>query len=129
MDIFKIAVIGLCGMVLSSIVKGYKPELAIYIVIATVLILFGYIMRRLPVVFDLFDSVYGQIKYGKAFFPIVIKVLAVGYIADFASQLCKDAGEGAIAGKVELAGKVVIFYLAAPIMLSLLEIVTKLLPS
>lgn len=129
MDIFKIAVIGLCGMILSSMVKGYKPEMAIYIVISTVLILFGCIMYHLTSVFDLLDSVYGQIKYGKAFFPIVVKVLVVGYVADFSAQLCKDAGEGAIAGKVELAGKVIIFYLAIPIMMSLLETVTKLLPS
>ncbi|WP_154937590.1 SpoIIIAC/SpoIIIAD family protein [Bacilliculturomica massiliensis] len=129
MDIFKIAVIGICGVVLSSMVKGYKPEMAIYIVISTVLLLFGYILYHLTAVFDLFSGVYGQIRYGKAFFPVVVKVLVVGYIADFTAQLCRDAGEGAIAGKVELAGKVMIFYLAVPIMMSLLEIVTKLLPS
>lgn len=129
MEIFKIAVIGICGMVLSSMVKGYKPEMSIYIVIGTVLILFGYIMYRLTAVFDLFDGVYGQITYGKAFFPVIIKVLIVGYIADFSCQLCKDAGEGAIAGKLELAGKVIIFYLAIPIMMSLIELVIKLLPA
>lgn len=129
MDIFKIAMIGLCGMILSSVVKGYKPELAIYIVISTVLVLFGYIMYHLTSVFDLLDSVYSQIKYGRTFFPIVVKVLVVGYVADFTAQLCKDAGEGAIAGKVELAGKVIIFYLAIPIMMSLMDMVTKMLPS
>ena len=129
MDIFKIAIIGICGMILSSVVKGYKPELSIYIVIATVLILFGTILHYLSSVFELFDGIYGQITYGKTFFPIIIKVLVVGYIADFSAQLCKDAGEGSIAGKVELAGKVIIFYLSIPIMMSLIELVNKLLPA
>ena len=65
--------------------------------------------------------------YGKNFFPIIIKVLVVAYLADFTAQLCKDAGESAIAGKVELAGKIVIFYLSMPILLAILELINSVL--
>lgn len=128
MDIFKIAAIGLCGVIISSVVKSYKPEFSTYIVIATVMIIFGIIMYRLTAVFDFLESVYNQISYGKNFFPIIIKVLAVAYIADFTSQICKDSGEAAIAGKVELAGKVIIFYLAVPVMVEVLELINLMLP-
>lgn len=60
-------------------------------------------------------------------FPILLKVLAVAYIADFVAQVCKDAGEEAIGSKVELAGKIIIFYIAVPVMMSVLETLTKLL--
>lgn len=129
MDIFKIAVIGLLGVACSSAVKAYKPDMAIYIVIGTVLILFGFVFSGLTSVFELFDSVYNKIHYGRAFFPILLKTLAVGYVADLTAQLCRDAGENAIAGKVELAGKVIIFCLAAPVMMSLMDTVTRLLPA
>lgn len=128
MEIFKIAAVGLTGMILAGLVKGYKPEFALYIVITTVLLIFGFILYKLTAVFDFLGSVYQQTGYGKTFFPILIKVLAVAYVSDFSAQLCRDAGETAIAGKVELAGKVIIFYLAVPIMMSLMELITKILP-
>lgn len=128
MDIFQISAIALCGIILASVIRKYKPAVALYIVIATVIIIFGYILQQLTSVFDFLGAVYNQVSYGKAFFPILLKVLAVAYITDFIAQICKDAGEAAIGGKVELAGKVVIFYLAIPVMMSVLETLTKLLP-
>ena len=61
------------------------------------------------------------------FFPVIFKVLAVAYIADLTAQLCRDAGESAVGGKVELAGKVIIFYLALPILSAILELIGTLL--
>ena len=127
-DIFRIAAIGLCGLALAVAVKGYKPEMALYITIGTVLVLFAAILFRLTSVFDYLGSIYDQITYGKAFFPIILKVLGVAYVADFTAQICRDAGEASIGSKVELAGKVLIFYLAVPVMMSVLELIAKLLP-
>lgn len=126
MDIFKICIIALCGVVLASLSKNYKPNMAIYIVIATVLIIFGYILSQLTSVFDFLFDVYGKLSYGQTYFPILLKVLAVAYVSDFVSQVCKDAGEASIGGKVELAGKVIIFYLAIPVMKSVLDIIESL---
>jgi stage III sporulation protein AD len=128
MDIFRIAAVGLCGVLISAIVKGYKPEFATYVVIATVLIIFLMVIYKLTAVFEYLSEIYNQISYGKNFFPIIIKVLAVAYIADFTSQICKDSGETAIAGKVELAGKVMIFYLAIPVMMAVMDLINKMLP-
>ncbi|MDD2215938.1 MAG: stage III sporulation protein AD [Eubacteriales bacterium] len=129
MDIFKIAAIALCGVITASIVRGYKTDFALYIIIATVLAIFGYILYQLTSVFQFLGYVYDRISYGKAFFPILLKVLAVAYIADFVAQICRDAGENAIGDKVELAGKVIIFYLAIPVMMSVIETLTKLYSS
>ena len=50
------------------------------------------------------------------------------YIVEFGAQISRDAGEDAIASKIELAGKVIIMVLAIPIMLALLELIIKLSP-
>jgi stage III sporulation protein AD len=127
MDIFQIAAIALCGVIATSLIRQYKPEISIYIVIATVLIIFGFVLIKLTAVFDFLGSVYENVSYGKAFFPILLKILAVAYVADFVAQICKDAGEEAIGSKVELGGKVIIFYIAIPVMMSVIETLTKLL--
>ena len=58
---------------------------------------------------------------------MILKVLAVAYITDFTAQLCRDAGEASIGSKVELAGKIIIFYLAMPILTAILELIKTLL--
>lgn len=129
MDLFQISIIALCGVITAALLREYKPSIALFIVIATVLILFGFILYQLTSVFDFLGTIYDQVSYGKAFFPILLKVLAVAYLSDFVAQICKDAGEAAIGGKVELAGKIMIFYLAIPVMMSVLETLNLLLRS
>ena len=129
MDIFRVAAIGLCGVVLASMVKGYKPEFATYVIITTVMVIFIMLLYKLAYVFEFLSEIYNQLSYGRNFFPIILKVLAVAYIADFTAQICKDSGEAAIAGKVELAGKVMIFYLAIPVIMTVMELINHILPS
>jgi len=131
MDIFRIAAIGICGVVIAAIFRNYNNEksvFALYVVMATVMIIFLIVITKLTPVFDFLGEIYDQISYGKNFFPIILKVLAVAYIADFTAQICKDSGESAIAGKVELAGKVMIFYLAVPVMVAVMDLINKMLP-
>lgn len=127
MDILQIAAIAIGGVIMAAIVKSFKPELALYVVLATVIVIFLMALDKLTAVFQFLETVYDQMSYGKEFFPIIIKVLVVAYLADFTSQLCKDAGESAIGGKVELAGKIIIFYLSMPILFSILELINSIL--
>ncbi|HML37498.1 MAG TPA: stage III sporulation protein AD [Bacillota bacterium] len=131
MDIFRIAAIGLCGVILASIFRRNNSEqtvFATFIIIATVIIIFIMVIGKLAIVFEFLGGIYDQISYGKNFFPIILKVLAVAYIADFTAQICRDSGETAIAGKVELAGKVMIFYLAVPVIVAVMDLINKMLP-
>lgn len=127
MDIFKIVALALTGVLLASLMKSVNKEISIYIILATVIILFMTIIDTLTEVFTFLENIYNNVTYGKTFFPVILKVLAVAYITDFTAQLCKDAGEGTIGSKVELAGKVIIFYLAIPILSAILELIQSLL--
>jgi stage III sporulation protein AD len=60
------------------------------------------------------------------FLQTVLKVVGVAYLASFTAQICRDAGESAIAGKVELVGKVAILILALPVMWAILDTMLKL---
>ena len=107
--------------------KSVNKEISIYIILATVIILFVSIIDKLTYIFHFLEGIYDNVTYGRTFFPVILKVLAVAYITDFTAQLCKDAGETTIGSKVELAGKVIIFYLAMPILTAILELIGSLL--
>lgn len=127
MSILKIAIISIIGILLIALIKSVNKELSVYVVLATSTILLIYIVGEITGIFTYLETIYNNISYGKEFFPIIIKVLAVAYIADFTSQLCKDAGEGSIGAKVELAGKIIIFYMAMPIFTAILQLIDTLL--
>lgn len=128
MDIFKISVIALAGTVLAVVLKEYRKEYSLYVGLATVVIILSMIINQLGAVFELFTEWQNELSYGEFYIPVVIKILGVAYIADFTAQICRDAGENSIGSKVELAGKVMVFYLALPIMTSIMELIKSILP-
>ena len=107
--------------------KSVNKDIALYVVLATSMIILISVIGKLTELLTFVESLYGNVTYGKEFFPIIIKILAVAYITDFTAQLCRDAGESSIGSKVELAGKVVIFYVAMPVLTAILELIDSLL--
>lgn len=127
MEILQIAGIAVCGVLTIAVIKVVKPEFTIYVTLATVILILLFSMEQLTAVFQFLKTVYDDMTYGKDFFPILIKVLAVAYLTDFTAQLCRDAGENSIGNKVEMAGKIIIFYISLPILVSVLQLVNSIL--
>jgi len=126
-EILQVAAIAVCGVITIAAVKVIKPEFAVYVCLATVIIMMLFSVEQLTAVFRFLKTVYDDMTYGREFFPILIKVLVVAYVADFTAQLCRDAGEAAVGNKVELAGKIIIFYLSLPILVSILQLVNSII--
>jgi stage III sporulation protein AD len=64
----------------------------------------------------------------QGFLTTVLKIIGIAYIVEFAAQVARDAQEGALAGKIELAGKVGIVILALPVISGVVESLVHLLP-
>ena len=127
MELIKIITIALTGVMVAALTKNINKEISIYIVLAASIMILLIIIGKLSDIFIFMENIYDNVTYGREFFPVIIKVLAVAYITDFTAQICKDAGENTIGSKVELAGKITIFYLAMPIFTAILELIKQLL--
>ena len=127
MEILKIAALSLIAVILITIVKNYKMEFAIPTAVACSILILYYLLDSMRYGFTYITDFYNKLEYGKSYYPIIIKALAIAYITEFTSQLCKDAGESSIASKVELAGKIFIFIVAVPVFASIFNLVNKLL--
>jgi stage III sporulation protein AD len=58
---------------------------------------------------------------------MLLKIVGIGYLTEFASGLLIDFGSSSIADKITLAGKVTIVLLAIPVVESLLQLVERFL--
>ena len=127
-DVIKIIGIGLLAQIIIVILKQYKPEFAIYVsMIAGVLILVLAI-QKLTGIINLLQSLANKTYINKSFLSILLKITGIAFITEFAVSICSDAGEKAIASKIEIGSKVIIIAKSIPIITSLLELVIEILP-
>lgn len=128
MSITQVVAMGIVGAALSVTLRKASPETALFIGITTgALIVLG-VLGQLAAVLDLLNDMTGSASINSAYVTVIMKVIGIAYIAEFGAQTCKDAQEGSIASKIELAGKILIMSVAAPVVLDVLGTVTALLP-
>jgi len=127
MDIMQIVAVGIIAGVMSLAIKKQAPEIALLISIAAAVLIFFMILPMMSAVFAVLGTVAGRISGDMGFIGTLLQITGIAYIAEFGSQICKDAGEGAIATKIELAGKIMILAASTPIIMALLNMVTQVM--
>lgn len=129
MEIIKIIGIALLGLIIVILIKQYKPEFAIYISLLTGVLILFLSLDRLQEIIALLQSIANKASINSRFLSLLIKITGIAFLSEFAVSICKDAGEGAIASKIEIGSKIIIIAISVPIISSLLEIILKILPT
>jgi stage III sporulation protein AD len=127
MEIVQIAVIGILSGILVIAIKQKQPELGMQVSLVAGLIIFIYALDYLVTAVDYIRDIVTRYDIPYESVTIVLKIIGVAYICEFAVQLLKDTGEGSIASKVELAGRVFIIVLSLPVITSFMNMVLGLL--
>lgn len=127
MNIIIVASVALIAAILSLVLKQYKPEYSLFISISAGILIFLSVLAVTRPIMDFINNLTSQTGLSGVYAEVLIKSLAVCYITQLASDCCTDAGETAIAGKLQIAGKVAILLIALPMFRSLTELVTELI--
>ncbi|MCD7814668.1 MAG: stage III sporulation protein AD [Lachnospiraceae bacterium] len=127
MNMIKIACLGISAALLGLFMKEVHATFSELISLAACLLILFYTLTRLSSVFELMETLGGYISSQKSYFKILLKIIGITYVADFSSSLCRDAGYSAIAGQIEIFGKISILAISAPIILALMETVYSFL--
>ena len=128
MDIFKIVVIGLVAALLTSLIKEQKPQVAVLLGLATGIVIFIMMLSKLTLVIQALQSIASKADIDVVYLSTVLKIIGISYIASLGVELCKDAGQNSIAGKIEFAGKMFIIVLALPILMAVMDLVIQIMP-
>ena len=127
-EIIKIIGIGLIALVIAIILKQYRPEYAIYVSIIAGVLILVLAMEKFSGIINLLKSISDKTYINKQFLGILLKITGIAIITEFAVSICSDAGEKAIASKIEIGSKVIIVAMSIPIISSLLELIIEILP-
>ena len=128
MDIIKIIGVGLIALIIIIIAKQYRPEFTMYVSVAAGIIILLLVMDKLSAIINLLTNLANRTSINNEFIFLLIKITGIAILTEFASSVCKDSGETAIASKVDMGGKIIIIAMSIPIIASLLETILKVLP-
>ena len=127
MEIFKIICGIIVGVLLTMKLKSLNSPIWIYLSIALSLFILFYIMNRLGLVFDFLDGIIEDIGIEEGYFQILIKIIGISYLCEFTSNICKESGFVAVAGQIEIGGKLTMMIMSMPILMAIVETVTSIL--
>ena len=127
MDMIKIAMIGLAAVLLALQVKVGRPEYEIFLTMAACLCIFFFLVTTLQIVLNAINQIQNYIRLDSRYVAILLKMIGITYVAEFSASLCRDAGYQAVAGQIELFGKLSILVSSMPVLLALLETISQFL--
>ena len=127
MSMIQIGILGVAGTLLAVQFKNGKSEYGIYISVALSLVIFFGILGRLEIMIDAVKTIAGYINMDTAYLGTLIKMLGITYIAEFASDICKDAGYQTIDLQIEVFAKLAILVLSMPVLIALLNTIRDFL--
>lgn len=127
MTVLTLVGFALAAVVCLAVLRPARPEVAVLLSLAAAALIFTALLPRIGEIIALLRDLAQRGGVDSAYLAAVLRIIGVAYVAEFGAQVARDAGEGAIAAKVELGGKVLILALAVPILLGILQLVTRLL--
>ena len=127
MEILMLSGFAIVAAVICLLIRQYKPEYAVAIELVCGVLILGVIMVQMSPVLSVIRELLGKLDIANEYVIIIVKALGICYITQLACDTCRDAGQTAIATKIELAGKVAIVLLSLPMFTQLLDIALSFL--
>ena len=121
MEVVKIALLGVIGVLFAVFFRTVKAEYGVYIGVLAALLIFWYTVRSLALFMEEMQVLQEFIRQDRGFFVILLKIVGITYICEFCAGICKDAGYGAVGGQIEIFGKVMVLLTGLPILLSVIR--------
>lgn len=128
MEMIQIIGLGFIVTLLGLLLRRERPELALQLSLVLGIYIFVLMIAKLQIIISLFREMAEKAEISRMYLNTILKIIGIAYVTEFGAQVCRDAGEGIIAGKIEFAGKIFIMMLAVPIILLVLNTILKLIP-
>lgn len=117
----KIALIGLVAIFLIMIAGSMKREYGIVVMVGAVLLLGFYSLSSIEQVITRIREFESAIGLDKEYLNILLRMLGIAYLTQLVVSLCRDAGNGAVAGQVGIVGKISMMLVSFPVLEALLK--------
>ncbi|ENB9401682.1 MULTISPECIES: stage III sporulation protein AD [Bacillus cereus group] len=121
--------LGLVATFLAAVLNQHKSSITSLFIVFVGSVMFLLLIDQIHAILQMIERVASEAKVSNVYVETLLKIIGIAYIAEFGAQITKDAGQGAIASKIELAGKILILVMAIPILTVVIESILGFLPT
>ncbi|MGR5993597.1 stage III sporulation protein AD [Bacillus cereus] len=121
--------LGLVATFLVAVLNQHKSSITSLFIVFVGSVMFLILIDQIHSILQMIERVASEAKVSNVYVETLLKIIGIAYIAEFGAQITKDAGQGAIASKIELAGKILILVMAIPILTVVIETILGFLPT
>ena len=122
----KVAIIGLAGGLLAVLLKNNKSEYGMYVILGVSVIIFTYICTQIESIISAINTFADYVNMDKTYITILIKMTGISYLAEFASNICKDLGYQSVSSQIEVFARLTLFVISIPVVSALIETIGRL---
>lgn len=127
MEVVKISMVGLAGVLLATMLKKEKSEYGMLISLLVCVAIFTFVISKMKVVLAFVERLEAMLSIDSSYIALILKMIGIAYVAGFAMDVCKDAGYAAIGSQIETFAKISILVVSLPVLLTFLEVIGNIL--
>lgn len=127
MEVFKVVIIGVVCTIVIVYLKNVNSDFVMPVTICSGILILCLTLSYVNDFIDLFKTIAENSGLDSSIFKIILKIVAISYLVEFSATLIEDFGLKSLADKVVFAGKILILTMSAPIIESLINVVSNLL--
>ena len=123
----KTALLGIITIIIAMAMRQGKAEYATFVSLTGSILIAWIAVRLLDGITGSLERLERLLNLDMEYVALLMKMIGVTYLSEFASSLCRDAGYSAVAGQIELVGKLTILTIGMPIVLALFELMVDMI--
>lgn len=122
----KTALLGILTIMIAMAMRQGKAEFSTFVSFTGSILIAWIAIQLLDGITGSFERLEKLLSVDMEYIELLTKMIGVTYLSEFASSLCRDAGYSAVAGQIELVGKLTILTIGMPIVLTLFELMVAM---
>lgn len=123
----RIVLLCVAGAMICTSIRMHRPEIAAAVSLAVGLCALMMTKNAFTDMYQGFERYFFAAKTGTGNASVVIKAAGITILAELGVQICCDAGESALAGRIRLAVRVILLGMAMPMMFGIMDSLEELL--
>ncbi len=125
MELTKLVLLAIAGVLFGIQFRSFKQEFSVYIGMVLCLLILGAGLQRMEGILAEFELLQLIFAENYEYIGILLKVIGITYLCEFAAGICKDAGYQAVAGQIEVVGKLSVLLSGMPIILAVIQTIQE----
>lgn len=123
----QVCMIAAAGMFAAIVIRKDRPEYATLIILLVSLLIALKAVGILDAMLEEIRSWGRLLQENVVYVNLLLKLIGITYLCEFAANLCKDAGYTALSSHIELFGKAVIMAAGLPVIKTMIEMIEEML--